>query len=183
MREIPSKFRMEDIFWEDVGRDLEATQTRCTVKCRGFPLHVTFIPSRFDFRNLPHDALAELLNIMPEWSAELWMTNADVHARDFPTAGMHFGKLCLDTSLADIFSIQFFYSSLVESIVSLWLKNIRDVQLHRIAVEKFPVYSSIWRLSSKSASLLPSYAGKSLEDIVTRFLFEVANHIVSQNKK
>lgn len=89
MRDLPSKFEMEDIFWEDVGNSLQAAEERCTVKCKGFPLDLTFVPSKFDLRNLQHDTLTEMLNIMPKWSAALWMTNANVHnAIDLKSAGM-----------------------------------------------------------------------------------------------
>lgn len=89
IRDLSSKFQMDDMFWEDVGNSLEAAEERCTVKCKGFPLHLTFIPSKLNLRNLQHDALTEVLNIMPEWSADLWMTNANVHnAVDLQSAGV-----------------------------------------------------------------------------------------------
>lgn len=64
----------------------------------------------------------------------------------------------------------------------LWLEDVRDVQLHRIAVEKFPGYSCMRRLQTRAASWIPSHKERSFEDIVTRFLFEVANHIVSHDE-
>ncbi|KAI8111656.1 hypothetical protein M9435_004156 [Picochlorum sp. BPE23] len=157
MRDLPSKFEMEDIFWEDVGNSLQPAEERCTVKCKGFPLDLTFIPSKFDLRNLQHDTMTEMLNIMPKWSAALWMTNANVH------------------NAVDL-------KSAVRTIVSLWLEDVRDVQLHRIAVEKFPGYSCMRRLRNRVADWIPSHRERSFEDLVTRFLFEVASQIVSHDQ-
>lgn len=108
MRDLPSKFQMEDIFWEDVGNSLRTAEERCTVKCKGFPLDLTFVPSKFDLRNLQHDTLTEMLNIMPKWRAELWMTNVNVHnAVGLQSAGM----IQINKSLDSV--LHFVYVSLI----------------------------------------------------------------------
>lgn len=56
------------------------------------------------------------------------------------------------------------------------------MQLHRIAVEKFPGYSCMRRLQNRVADWIPSHRERSFEDLVTRFLFEVASQIVSHDQ-
>jgi hypothetical protein len=162
--------------WEDLSSDGQSCgRKRYTISCTGFPISITFLSSKTNLKNAKNDLLLEILNLMPQWSADLWMDTVVVE--DSP-----------GISLAGVFSIAFSFAPIliltssiqllnaVGSIVPLWTQNVIDAQLHRCAID-LPGYTAMRKIA-KLASRLPANK-RPIEDTFMRFAFALAAYFTN----
>lgn len=137
--------------WEQVSSS-HAGRQEFRLSTRGFPAMVSFYPSKFDSRSLRHGSYIDLMNLLPKWKANLWMCSTEIIDGHDPIL-------------------------LLRSQASLWMEEVRTVQLHRFIID-MPGYTA-FRKFRKKASDFMTPTNKSFEDSVLRFGFSLARYMAA----
>lgn len=79
---------LQDDSWERVSLNASGT-TRYHLDVKGFAANLTYLPENFQGRAFRRGEFGELLNLMPEWSLNIWLCNCKIRqAMEIETLGM-----------------------------------------------------------------------------------------------
>lgn len=80
-KEFLSQINSTPESWEDLSSNSQSVcKSRYHIVCTGFPVSITFLSSKTRFKNAKNDLFLEILNLMPQWSANLWMDTVAVES-------------------------------------------------------------------------------------------------------